>query len=79
MAYMGAPTVAQRDWQRLGSTGSQVRSLALHSGLRILLRLRLRSRLWLGSYPWPGNSRAAKKGKHKNEKKFRFHFYLLFK
>ena len=31
----GVPTVVQQDWQPLGSTGMQVRSLAQHSGLRI--------------------------------------------
>ena len=31
----GVPAVTQRDWQHLGSSGTQVRSPAWHSGLRI--------------------------------------------
>ena len=38
----GVPAMAQWDWWHLGSAGMQ---------------LWLRSHLWLGSDPWPGNSK----------------------
>ena len=46
----------------------QVRSLAWHSGLKdlVLLELRHRLQLWLGSDPWSGNSMYH--GVAKNEK-----------
>ena len=35
VCWTGVPTVAQQDWQRIGSTGMQVKSLAQHGGLRV--------------------------------------------
>ena len=43
---LGIPAVVQGDRQHLWSAEMQVLSLAQHGGLR--------SRLWLGSDPWPG-------------------------
>ena len=57
--------MAQCDQWRLGT---QVRSVVLWVKDLVLLQLRLRSQLLLGSYSWPGNSicqGVAKKGKKK--------------
>ena len=64
--------MAQQDWRNVfWSARTQVRSLAQHSGLRILAlpQLWLRSQLRLRSDPWPRNSKchgAAKKEKKKS-------------
>lgn len=61
----GAPAAAQ--WTRwcLGSTGTQVRSLAPAQWLKdpALPQLWLRSRLQLGSDAWPGSSKNGRKKK----------------
>ena len=51
--------MVQGDWWYLGHTGTQVRSSAALAQLvkdLAWLPLQLRSRLRLGSDPWPGNS-----------------------
>ena len=66
--FLGAPAVAQWDWQDLWNDEIQVWSLALHSGLRIQRCSSYRLQLQLGSDPWPVNSichRAVKKEKKK--------------
>ena len=60
----GIPSVVQRDWKSLRSTGMQVRSLAQWVKDLASPQLRVRLQLWLRSDPWPGNSiccRVAKK------------------
>ena len=68
--YRGVSAVAQRDQQHLWSTGTQVRSPAQQIRLKdpVLLQLQCRSKLQLGSDPWPRNSircAVAKKEKKK--------------
>ena len=70
---IGVSTVVQQDWHHLGSSGTQVQSLACYSGLKIWLKLQL----WLGSGLWPRNSiccGAAKKRKGK-KKRVEHQFY----
>ena len=67
----GVPAMAQCDQWRLGT---QVRSVVLWVKDLVLLQLRLRSQLLLGSDSWPGNSicqGVAKKGKKKKEGRLR--------
>ena len=53
----GASTMAQRDWHCLGSAGKRVQSqVAQWVKDLVLPQLWLRSRLHLGSDPWPRNS-----------------------
>ena len=63
---LGVPTVAQWDQWYLGRTGTQVRSLAQHSGLR-LLQLWHRLQLRFGSDAWPGNSICYRVGKKRKK------------
>ena len=67
----GVPTVVQQHWRHLGSTGTQVRSLAQHSGLRIwhCCSCGLGLKLQLRSDPWPGNPYVEGQPKKKNKTK----------
>ena len=66
--------MVQRDQQRLGSSGTQVRSLALLVKDPALAQLQLSSQLQLKSEPWPRGSirlGEAKKEKRKKRKRYR--------
>jgi len=72
----GVPAVAQQDCATLQSVKTQVRSQAGHSGSKdpALLKLWYRSKLQLGSDPWPGNSICCWTAK--NKKRSRCEFFL---
>ena len=66
----------KQDKRRLWSTGSQVQSPAQYVKDLALLQVPRSSHLWLGSDPWPGNSRghgATRKEKKKERKNSHWH------
>ena len=64
--------MVQQNWQRLCNTRMQVQFLAQCSGLKdpVLLQLRRRLQLWLGSDPWPGNTTCPGQPKKEKKKKY---------
>ena len=61
----------KQDKRRLWSTGSQVQSPAQYVKDLALLQVPRSSHLWLGSDPWPGNSRGHGPTRKKKKKKER--------
>ena len=59
----------KQDKRRLWSTGSQVQSPAQYVKDLALLQVPRSSHLWLGSDPWPGNSRGHGPTRKKKKKK----------